>query len=260
MSAADVALVQALPGLAFALVLVLARIGGAVMLLPGLGEAALPPMVRVAIALSLTALLLPVLLPALPPAPATPWRLFAMLAAELMSGLWLGWLARLFILSLAMGGDIISAMLGLSNVIAPNVAMGTESTALSQVLGVAAAALVLATGLYALPLGALAQSYRVIPAGTLLPLADGTAAAVQGVGVSFALALRIAAPFVLASIAWQVTLGLAARLVPQVPIYFVSLPGQILGGFALLAGLVTTLLALWLEALRAAPGLLPGLG
>ncbi len=260
MSAADAALVHALPGLAFALVLLLARIGGAVMLLPGIGEAALPPMVRAALALVLTALLFPVLLSTLPPAPATPSHLLAMLAAELMNGLWLGWLARVFVLSLTMAGDIISAMLGLANVILPNPAMGSEATALAQVIGVAAAALVLATGLYALPLDALVRSYHVIPAGTVLPLSDGTAAVVHGVGASFALGLRLAAPFVLGAIAWQMTLGLAARLVPQVPIYFVSLPGQILGGFVLLAGFAATLLALWLTALRAAPGLLPGLG
>lgn len=260
MTAADAALVQALPGLVFGALLVLARVGGAVMLLPGLGEAALPPMVRAAIALSLTALLFPVLLPLLPPAPASPWHAFALIAAELIDGLWLGWLARLLVLSLAMGGEIISGMLGLSNVIVPDLAMGASSTALSQVLAVAAAALVLASGLYGVPVAALAESYRVIQAGTLLPAADGTRIVVQDVGISFALALRIGAPFVLASIVWQVTLGLAARLVPQVPIYFVSLPGQILGGFALLAGLAATLLALWLGAMRGSPGLLPGLG
>jgi flagellar biosynthetic protein FliR len=258
MTPADAALLHALPALAFAGVLVLARIGGAVMLLPGIGEAALPPMVRAGIALALTALLFPVLVPVLPPAPTQPWRAFFMLAAELGTGLWLGWLARLLVLSLEMAGEIISAMLGLSNVILPNVTIGTESTALSQVFGVAAAALVLATGLYALPLDALVRSYQAIPAGSLLPAADSAQAVVHGVGVSFALALRLASPLVLASIVWQVALGLAARLVPQVPIYFVSLPGQILGGFALLAGLVATLLALWLGAMRTGFAVLPG--
>ncbi|MGH7085929.1 MAG: flagellar biosynthetic protein FliR, partial [Acetobacteraceae bacterium] len=65
-------------------------------------------------------------------------------------------------------------------------------------------------------------------------------------------------PFLLASIVWQVALGLASRLVPQVPIYFVSLPGQILGGFALLAALAAPLTALWFGQIHAGFALLPG--
>ncbi|MDA8050269.1 MAG: flagellar biosynthetic protein FliR [Rhodospirillales bacterium] len=259
MTAADAAFVQALPALAFQAMLVLARIGGAVMLLPGLGEAALPPMVRAAIAVSLTALLLPVLLPALPAAPAGVWQSFAMLAAELASGIWLGWLARLVVLSLAMGGEMIAAMFGLSNVLWPDPALGPTTPALGQLFGLAATAFVLASGLYVLPLTALVESYRVIPAGGLLPAGDGAHVVVAAVGASFALALRIAAPFLLASLIWQFALGLASRLVPQVPIYFVSLPGQIVGGFALLAGLAATLVSLWLGGVREGFGMLPGM-
>lgn len=260
MTAADAALLRALPGFAFAAMLVLARVGGAMMLLPALGEAALPRLVRAALALALTALLLPVLLPHLPAEPADPWRAFSMLAAELASGLWLGWLARLLVVALPMSGEIISAMLGLSNVLLPGTALGAESVALGQLLGVAAPALLLATGLYALPLEALAGSYRVIPAGALLPAAAGTAAVVHAVGTSFGLAIRLAAPFLLASLVWQLALGLAARLVPQIPIYFISLPGQILGGFALLALFATMLLALWLGAAREGFVQVPGFG
>ena len=259
MTAADAALVQALPALAFQVMLVLARIGGAVMLLPGLGEAALPPMVRAAIAVAFTALLFPLLLPNLPAAPSGVFQTFAMLGAELANGLWLGWLARLVVLSLSMGGEVIAAMLGLTNVLVPDAALGPGTPALGQLFSVAAAALVLASGLYAIPLTALVQSYHLIPPGNLLPAADSTRVAVQAVGASFALAVRIGGPFLLASIVWQIGLGLASRLVPQVPIYFVSLPGQILGGFVLLAGLAATLSALWVEQIRQGFSLLPGL-
>lgn len=259
MSAADAALVQTLPALAFQAMLVLARIGGAVMLLPGLGEAALPRMVRAAIAVAFTALLFPLLLPALPKAPASALGAFAMLGAELVTGIWLGWLARLVVLSLSMGGEIIAAMLGLTNVLVPNAAPGQVTPALGQLFAVAAAALVLTTGLYAIPLEALIASYHLIPAGQLLPAADSTRVVVAAVGSSFALAVRIGGPFLLASVVWQIGLGLASRLVPQVPIYFVSLPGQILGGFALLAGLAAALSGLWFSQIQQGFSILPGL-
>ncbi len=259
MTAADAALVQMLPAIAFQAMLVLARIGGAVMLLPGLGEAALPPMVRAEVAVAFTALLFPLLLPGLPAAPSGVFGAFAMLAAELATGVWLGWLARLVVLSLSMGGEVIAAMLGLTNVLVPDAALGPATPALGQLFGVAAAALVLASGLYAIPLAALVQSYHLVPAGTFLPAADSTRVVVEAVGASFALAVRIGGPFLLASIVWQIGLGLASRLVPQVPIYFVSLPGQILGGFALLAGLAAALSAFWIGQIHDGFSLLPGL-
>lgn len=255
---ADAALVAMLPGLAFQAMLVLARIGGAVMLLPGLGEAALPRMVRAAIAVAFTALLFPLLLPSLPAAPSSPIEAFAMLGAELANGVWLGWLARLVVLSLSMGGEIIADMLGLTNVLVPDAAFSAATPALGELFGVAAAALVLASGLYVMPLTALVESYHLVPAGSLLPAADTTRVVVQAVGASFALAVRIGGPFLLASIVWQVALGLASRLVPQVPIYFVSLPGQILGGFALLAALAAALTALWFGQIHQGFALLPG--
>lgn len=258
MGPADAALVALLPGYAFAAMLVLARVGGAIMLLPALGEATLPTMVRAAIAAALTALLTPVLLTELPPSPGSPWGAFAMIGAELVTGLWFGWLARLVVIALPMGGDVISAMLGLSNVILPGPSLGSESVAFGALLGIAVPTLLLVTGLYTLPLAALADSYRVIPAGTLLPASGGALVAMHAVATSFALAIRIAAPFLLASLVWQIALGLASRLVPQIPIYFISLPGQIVGGLALLAVLAATLLTLWLGATQAGFHLLPG--
>ena len=59
----EATLLDALPGEAFALVLVLARIGCACMLLPGIGEAELPATVRAGFAIALSALLLPIVSP-----------------------------------------------------------------------------------------------------------------------------------------------------------------------------------------------------
>jgi flagellar biosynthetic protein FliR len=69
MSGDDAALLAALPAWAFAFVLVMSRIGAAMMLLPGLGEAEPPMMVRVGMTLGITALLLPGIAPSIPKVP-----------------------------------------------------------------------------------------------------------------------------------------------------------------------------------------------
>jgi flagellar biosynthetic protein FliR len=248
-----------LPAWAFAFVLVLGRIGAALTLLPGLGEASPPAMLRAGLAVGVTALLLPGIMPLIPQVPADVPTVVGMIAAEVVTGMWLGWLARLLVLALPIAGQFIAFMLGVSNVLVTDPELSGQSSALEQLFSLAAPLALLISGLYAVPLAALAGSYHVIAPGTLLPAGDGTELAVRAVGQCFALALELASPFVLAAIVWHVVIGLIARLVPNVPVYFVALPGQILGGMALLAVLGGALIATWMDATSAGFARLPGL-
>lgn len=259
MTAADAALLGALPGWAFAFVLLLARSSAAVMLLPGLGEAEPPAMVRAGLAVGITLLLLPVIAPLVPAAPPDVWRTAAMVVAELLAGGVLGWLARLIALALPIAGQMISYMTGLSSVLQPDATLGSQASALSRLFGITAPVLILGTGLYRLPLVALAGSYQLVAPGSLLPTADATQAGVAAVGQCFALAMRLSAPFLFANTIWQVGLGLLGRLVPQLQVHLASLPGQILGGLLLLALLGVGLLDAWMDTARAGLMLLPGI-
>jgi flagellar biosynthetic protein FliR len=243
--------------LAFAFVLVMCRCGAAVMLLPGFGEEEPPVMLRVGVAGALAVLLVPVVAPVLPALPAGFMKLSGMVAVELLAGGMLGWLARLVALALPAAGQIISLMTGLSSVLQPDPTFGAQSAALGRLFSLLAPVLMLATGLYALPLGALAGSYAVLPAGGAIASGELAEVAVRAVSASFALALRLAAPFVLLSTIWHVGLGLMARLVPQIQIYFAALPGQVLGGLLLLVVLAGPLIHAWLSASSDALGVLP---
>lgn len=238
--------------------LVLARFGAAMALLPGLGEAVVPALVRIGLALGVTILLLPVIFPVVPPMPDSGLVGSGMIIAEVITGLWLGWLARLICLALPIAAQFIAYLLGLATVLQPNAELGPQSTALAALFDIAAPLAILVSGLYVLPLTALAGSYRLIPPGTLLPAADSTAMAVAAVGQAFALSLRLASPFVLAAIVWHVAIGLIARLVPRLQVYFVTMPGQIVGGLALLASVFGVILAAWQDAVRDSLAMLPG--
>jgi flagellar biosynthetic protein FliR len=227
-------LLAGLPDWGFGLVLVFSRIGAACTMLPGIGEAELPATVRLGFTLVLTALLLPVLAPLLPPVPAAPWVLFAMVAAEIATGLWFGWLVRLVVQTLPVAGQFIATMMGLASTIQPDPDLGPQSTALARL-------------------------FSLIAPGTLLPVADSTQSVVTAVGETFALALRLAAPFVAAGLVWQGALGLLSRLVPNLQVFAAAMPGQILGGLALLLLLCAGVIAAWQGELRSAFTLLPGL-
>ena len=169
-----------LPAWSFAFMLVLARFGAAMALLPGLGEASAPSMIRAGLALAITALLLPVIFPTPPPAPQADLAAAGMIGAEVITGLWLGWLARLLCIALSITGQFIAYLLGISTVLQPDPELGAQSTALASLFDAVAPLVILISGLYTLPLTALVGSYRLIPPGTLLPAADSTATAVDG--------------------------------------------------------------------------------
>ena len=252
MSEADLA---SLPAWGFAFLLVLSRCGMAVVLLPGVGEAEAPATLRMGLALALTLLVLPSV--GVVPL-ADGWHTAGMVAAELLYGGLLGGLAKLITLALPMAGQVISLMLGLSSVVQPDPVLG-QSSALMRLFAVVAPVLVLSTGLWVLPVAALMGSYGVAPPGTMLPIADGTQAVLSAVSTSFSLAIRLAAPCIFASVVWQVAMGLTGRLVPHLQIFFAAIPGQIVGGLALLALLSMGMLESWSDFARHGLGALPGL-
>ena len=259
MSDSDAALLEALPGWAFAFVLVLARVSAAFMLLPAVGEAELPGTIRAGLAAAFTLVLLPVVVPLLPPTPGDGLAALMLVIGEVVAGLWLGWLARLLMLALPMAGQLTAGVIGLANVLQPDAVTGPQGSALARLFALAAPVAVLAAGLHALPLAALEGSYHVLPPGLSLPAGDAAQTVVAAVGGSFALALRLAAPFVLAAIVWNLALGMLSRLVPQLQLYFAALPGQIGGGLLLLGLLGGGVVAAWLAELRTGFSLLPGM-
>ena len=225
------------------------------MLLPGLGEMEVPAVIRAGLTVSLVLLVLPGVGQV---TPSDGWGSAVMIGAELLSGLVLGWLARAAALALPIAGQIISFMTGLSSVISPDPVLGQSST-LMRLFSLAVPVLVLKTGLWALPVAALLGSYRLVSPGQLLPIADDTEAALAAAASAFGLALQLSAPFVFASMVWQIALGLISRLVPQLQVFFAAVPGQILGGAALLALLSAGVIDVWQEAVRGSFSALPGL-
>jgi flagellar biosynthesis protein FliR len=243
-----------------AFVLVLARVGAAMALLPGLGETVAPAVVRIGLALSITILLVPVLQPVMPPVPASGLSMGLMVAGEVITGLWFGWVARMIVLALPICAQLIGFLIGLSSVLQPDPELGAQSSALGKLFELAAPVLLLVSGLYRLLLTALNGLFQLIPPGHMLPIADSTEIAIHAVGTGFSLALQLASPFVVIGIVWHLAMGLVGRIVSRMQIYFVSMPGQILAGLVLLMVTGSAILLAWRDGTQAYFIALPGGG
>jgi flagellar biosynthetic protein FliR len=243
-----------------AFVLVLARVGAAMALLPGVGETDTPAIVRIGLALAITVLILPGVQPMVPPLPEASLDLALMIGAEVVTGLSFGWTARVVVLALPVAGQIVGYLIGLSSVLQPDSELGSQTGALSKLFAVAAPLVVLTSGLYTLPLIAMSGLFRLIPPGHMLPLGDSATLAIQAVGIELGLAVQLASPFIVLGVAWQLAMGLTARIVSRMQIYFVSMPGQILVGLTLLALTSSAIVLAWRNAVVAFMTTLPGNG
>lgn len=243
-----------------AFALALARIGAAMALLPGVGEAVAPAIARIGLALSLTILVTPELQSAMPPVPETGLGMGLMIAGEVITGLWFGWVARMIVLALPIGAQFIGFLVGLSSVLQPDPELGAQSGVLGKLFEVAAPVLLLVTGMYRLPLLALVGLFQLIPPGHMLPPAESADVAVRAVATAFSLALQLASPFVVIGIAWHLAMGLISRIISRMQIYFVSMPGQIILGLALLTITASAMTLAWQDGAKAFLGALPGSG
>jgi flagellar biosynthetic protein FliR len=243
---------------AFGLLLILARAGTILVILPGLGESAIPAPIKAGMMLGLAIVILPSVRPMLPPRPDSDLLLAAMIAREIVNGLWFGWLARILAISLPIAGQFIAEVAGLSQILVVSADLGPQTAATSRMYELAVPVLILSTGLYQPILAAFVGFYRLVPPGTLAAPADGMREAIAALALTFELALRLTAPFILAGFAWNLGAGLMARMVPRLQIFFVMAPGQIGLGLILLAMLAHPLIAAWMEAMRTSVTTLPG--
>ncbi len=242
-------LAQFLPANLFAAFLVFARIGSAMLLLPGFSELYVPQRYRLLLALLLSLLLAPVLAPVLPPLPASEARLAAMIGSEVVIGVFIGTVARLIVSAIETAGMAVSLQLGLSTALVFNPLADQEQGAIpSAFYGMLGVVLIFATDLHHLLLRAAVESYDVFTPGTLPPVGDLSDTIARVVAGSFRLAVEMAAPFIVLGVVFFVGLGLIARMVPQLQVLFVAQPLQILGGLAVFAVVLVSGMHWFLDA------------
>lgn len=241
-------------GLAWAALIVFLRIGAAMAALPGLGEQVISVRVRLVVALMLTAIVTPSVMPHmhLPP-PGFPVFVLA-LVTESISGLFLGLMLRLFIMAIQTAGSIAAQSTSLSQLLGQS---GMDPMpAIGHILTMAALALIMATGYHVRAAGFIVLSYDLIPALSFPNPADVADAGRTRVTQSFALAFSLAAPFVILSVLYNLTLGVINKAMPQLMVAFVGAPVITMGSIALLLISAPVMLAVWLnsfEAFLAAP-------
>lgn len=239
------------PELAALFMLVFARVGTLVMLLPALGERFVPSRVRLALALFLTLAMIPVVRPLLPQGAGRLETALGLMLFELMVGLMIGLIGRLVVASLQTAGNFVSQALGLGFAEAVDPTQGGQAAAIGNFLTILGVTLLFATDAHHLVIAAIRGSYTVLPPGEVPSTGDAAKLALDTMGKGFTIAVQIAAPFIVFGIVVNLGLGVLSRLMPALQVFFLGVPGTVIVGMLIMLGVLGMMMAGFLAEVSA---------
>jgi flagellar biosynthesis protein FliR len=229
------------------------RVGAFWISFPFVVSLSLPPMVRLASALTLSMALLPLVGTALPPwsltAPPEIIELLSFAFREITIGLGLGFFARFIFSAAVAAASWIGSQMGFSIAGVMNPAFEESDTSWSMLHGWIALMIYLGIGGHWFTLQALAESYRFsfVDFYAHLIRTDAGIALWSEVGQSFFVwMLKLSGPMLVVIMILQAGMGILSKFVPQINIWVVSIPVTI--GVGVLA--FTMFLPMYGEALQ----------
>jgi flagellar biosynthetic protein FliR len=224
------------------------RVGACFMLMPGLSSVRVPLQVRLFIAIAVTMGLSTYLWDQiLPHADRSLAVLLPRIVSELMIGALIGLLARIYVMALQFMGAGIAMLMGYTGMGSPGVQDGEPEAALAGIISFGALLLLFVFDFHHLVIRALVDSYAVAPPGAVFGARPALADIGDTLGDSFLIALRLGSPFVAYALLVNLTIGFVNKLVPQIPVYFISLPFVLAGGLILVYLGLGTLLSLFAD-------------
>jgi flagellar biosynthetic protein FliR len=236
-----------LPALAAAFLLVFARIGTMLMLLPGLGEQNISTRMRLTAALVLAAVLLPLHRAAYHIDTSALAPVIVLLVEEILIGAMLGLTARLTISALEVAGAVIAQQLGLGFVTAVDPTQGEQGAIVGNFLTMLGITLVFATDMHHLVIAALNDSYTLFAPGEVPAVGDAAALITKIVAGAFRIGIQLSAPFLVFGLMFNIGLGVLSRLMPQMQVFFVALPLSILLGLMFLVLVLGAMMGVFLD-------------
>ncbi len=238
----------ALSGLVLTYLLVFSRVGAMVMLLPALGSAGVPARVRLVLALAISLALTPTVQSAYPAvAPTSTIALTILIAQEVVAGILVGGMAAIIMSALQVAGFLISSQIGLSYAQTLDPTQNSQGAVVGNFMNLLGVTVIFATDMHHLAIGAIAGSYHLLPPGGHLPTGDMAQMVIGLVSGAFALGFQLAAPFLVFGFAVYAALGILAKLMPQLQVFFVAVPINILCGFVIMMALLGSMMTIFLN-------------
>ncbi|MDF1610119.1 flagellar biosynthetic protein FliR [Hoeflea sp. YIM 152468] len=235
-------------GTVLALFATFCRIGGCFMVLPGFSSFRVPLQIRLFLAVAVSLALMPLLWDTIYPNVRDGGRVYILLVgSEMLIGVTFGLVARYIVLALQYAGTGMSMAIGFNAAPGGGLIENEAEGHITSLITFAALFILFLTDFHHMIIGSLVRSYSFMPMGTefdprlaLMTLTDTLAG-------SFMLVLRLASPFLVYGLIFNLSIGMVNKLAPQIPVYFISIPFILCGGLILLFFGINTFLTLFAD-------------
>ena len=215
--------------------LIFARVGAIFLSLPGIGESYVPPRIRLSLALMVSLALWPVVGGSLPGLPDSLGASVGWISREVIVGLAIGAILRMFVSAMSVAGEIVSLQTTLSFAQTANPLQASPGTTIAAFLMLMGTVLVFATDTHHLFIAGLVGSYELIAPVRPLVAGDFVELAVRTVADSFILGVQLSAPVLVFALVFNLASGLVGRVMPAFQIFFVAAPLSVILGLSVFA-------------------------
>jgi flagellar biosynthetic protein FliR len=215
--------------------LVLTRVSIFLLVLPVFGSTAIPVRIKGAAAVLLSLFFCTTVRLGIDPAGVSTLGAIVLLAGEAVYGSALGLIVAMLFSVVQLSGHVVEQQMGLTMAEIVNPLTDEEAGPLASLLEMVFLLLFLGANGHHVFLLILSKSYSAFPAGTIPTLSTLVGGVMATGSAMFVACLRLAAPMLAAFLILMVALALLARLIPEMDIFFISMPVQAALGLFLTA-------------------------
>jgi flagellar biosynthetic protein FliR len=227
--------------------IVFSRIGAIFLFIPGFGESYVTVRARLALGLTTSLIIFPLVSPNFPPVPEDFIKIALVLIGEVTIGIFIGLLMRIIQSILHITGMKIAFMTGLSTATLFDANQSTQGSVIGGFLSVIGITLFLTAGLHEIVFIGLKNSYETFEAGAPIPFDSLAQTTYQTFSESFLIAFRISTPMIIAGLMLYLGAGLMGRLMPSMQVFFVLLPIQIYVGLLFVGLSLSTMMMIYIS-------------
>lgn len=221
-------------GTVLALFAAFCRIGGCFMVLPGFSSFRVPVQFRLLLAAAISMALLPLLWDTIYPNVQAGGRVYILLVgAEMLIGVTLGLIARYIVLAVQFGGTAISMAIGFNSAPGGGLIENEAEGHLTALITLTALIVLFLSDFHHLMIVSLVRSYTIMPLGSGFEPRMALMTLTDTLNGAFMLVLRLASPFLVYGLIFNLSIGMVNKLAPQIPVYFISIPFILFGGLIL---------------------------
>lgn len=225
--------------------LVFARVGACLMLMPGISSARIPMNFRLFLAVAFSLIMMPLADSNFMTIAANPnlATLLAGIASESLVGATFGIIAHAYMWALQFMANIVGLSIGYSGQPGTSVIESMPETQVANMITIGALMVFFASDLHMVVIRGLLTSYQIIPVSLTPAPQSALIDFKDALSQTFLTTLRIASPFIIYAILVNIAVGLINKLTPTIPVYFISMPFVMFGGLMLIYYLLPDILS-----------------